>query len=119
VGITFMIERKILLLQNGKIIQPEKNLLATPFLEEWKHLTVKKIKEHSYKGLVGTIRFYVRSANFLKNKYEEVKIKVKNIHYKKLNIEEKKEANNFLKLISEYKQKIREIKHKIKEEENL
>ena len=117
-GIILMIGRKLVLLQNGVVFQKE-TILKTPSLEEWKHLTITSIKKHGYTGLVATIRFYVRSTNFLKNKYQEVKTKVKSINGKKLREEEQREVSGFLKMISEYKQKIRNIKDKVKEEENL
>jgi len=115
-----MIERKLLMLQNGHVLQKNEFLEKTPdYLEKLKNLTAKNIKRHGYIGLVATIRIYVRSTNFLKNKYQETKIKIKNIHARKTNIdsEEKREVSKFLKMISEYKHKIREIKHRIKEEE--
>jgi len=118
-GIIFMIGRKLVVLQDNQVLNKEEFFLKTQFLNEWKYLTVKNIKKHGYAGLVATIRFYVLSINFLKNKYQAIKIKIKNIRGKKLNTEEKKEVSGFLKMISEYKHKIREIKHKIKEEENL
>jgi hypothetical protein len=117
-GLTFMIERKLLMLQNGQIAQTKESFLEIPY-QEWKDLAIKNIKKHGYTGLVATIRFYVLSINFLKNKYQEVKIKVKNIRGKKLVDEEKREVSGFLKMISEYKQKIRDIRNKVKEEENL
>jgi hypothetical protein len=114
-----MIGRKLFLLKNGQVLQKEETISKVPYLEEWKHLTVKNMKKHGYLGLVATIRFYVRSSNFLKNKYQEVKIKIKNMRSKNQNGDfgEKREVNKFLKMISEYKHKIREIKHKIHEEE--
>jgi len=117
-GIIIMIGRKLVLLKNGQILRKEETILKVSYLEEWKHLTIKNIKKHGYAGLVATVRFYVRSSNLLKNKYQEAKIKIKNIRAKNLNSDsgEKKE-NKFLKMISEYKHKIREIKHRIKEEE--
>ena len=120
-GIIFMIGKKLVLLKNGQILSREETFLKAPYLEEWKHLTVKNIKKHGYTGLVATIRLYVRSSNLLKNKYQEVKIRIKNVRKKSQNggLSEKKEASKFLKMISEYKHKIREIKHKIHEEENL
>ena len=121
IGITFMIGRKFLMLQNGQILNREEIIFGAPLIEEWKILTIKNIKKHGYIGLVATIRFYVRSTNTLKNKYQEVKVKVKNLHSKNTNGElaGKREVSKFLKMISEYKHKIREIKHKIKEEENI
>jgi hypothetical protein len=118
-GIIFMVGRKLVLLQNGQVLHREEIVIGAPSLEKWKHLTITSVKKHGYTGLVATIRFYVRSTNFLKNKYQEVKTKVKSINGKKLREEEKREVSGFLKMISEYKQKIRNIKDKVKEEENL
>lgn len=116
-GITFMIGRKLVMLQNGKVISGEKVLLEIPYIKEIKHITIKNIKKHHHAGLVATIRFYVRFSNFLKNKYQEAKIKIKNRNKESHIGSEKKEISKFLKIISEYKHKIREIKHKIKKEE--
>jgi len=124
-GITFMIGRKLLMLQNGQISYRDdaETFLKAQYFEELKHSTIKTIKKHRYTGLVTIVRIYVRSSNFIKNKYEQVKIKIKNIYLKKIRseteVKEKQEVPKFLKIISEYKNKIREIKHKIKEEENL
>jgi len=125
-GITFMISRKLLMLQNGQITYQDKTeaFLRTQYLEELKHSTIKTIKKHSYLGLVIIIRLYFRSINFLKSKYQEIKIKAKEKLSKnksRLNsdLPKKQEENKFLKMISEYKQKIRAIKHKIKEEEKV
>lgn len=120
-GITFMIGKKLLMLQNGQILQREEDLFKIQHLEEFKRLTIKNVKKHGYPILVTTIRYYVRSSNLLRNKYQEVKNKIKNIHIKKQKDGslEKREASNFLKMVSEYKNKIRKIKQKVKEEENL
>jgi len=116
-----MIGGKLLLLQNEVVLEKKETFLKPQYLEEWKYTTIKNIKKHSYTGLVATIRFYFYSSNFLKNKYQEVKIKIKNMRSKNLNgdLPEKREVSKFLKMISEYKRKIREIKHKIKEEEKI
>lgn len=122
-GITFMIGRKLLMLQNGQMTYKDnvETFLKAQYLQELKHSAIKTTKKYSYLGLVTTIRFYFRGINLIKNKYGEVKIKIKNIRHKNLNniSEEKREVSKFLKMISEYKQKIRVLKHKIKEEENL
>jgi hypothetical protein len=120
-GITFMIGRKLVMLQNGQVLHREELVFKTPYLEEWKHLTIKNVKKHGYNGLVTTIRFYVRSINILKNKYHGAKSLVNNIRNKNpnSNSENKREISKFLKIISEYKYKIREIKRKVKKEENL
>jgi hypothetical protein len=112
-----MIGRKLVMLPNGQVLERDEAFLKISSLEELKHITIKNIKKHGYTGLVATIRFYIRGTNLLKNKYQEVKIKIKNISGKKLSEDETREVNGFLKMISEYKHKIRKIKHKIKEEE--
>ena len=118
-GITFMIGRKFLIIQSGQIVHREDFLLEIPFLKEAKHLTIKNIKILGRALLIEIIRFYFRSTNFLKSKYQKIKIKIKNIYRKNQNNhpQERQEISKFLKIISEYKEKIREIKHKIKEEE--
>lgn len=124
-GITFMIGRKLLMLQNGQVSYRDSSetFLKAQYFEELKHLAIKTIKKHRYTGLVTIVRIYVRSSNFIKDKYEQVKIKIKNIYHKKIRreteIKEKQEVPKFLKIILEYKNKIREIRHKIREEENL
>ncbi|MFA5932026.1 MAG: hypothetical protein WC793_01455 [Candidatus Paceibacterota bacterium] len=123
-GITFMIGRKLLLLQNGEMTYKDsaETFLKVQYLEELKHEALKNIKKHSYIGLVTAIRLYVRSSNLLKNKYQEAKVKVneklsKYGSRKNGDLQERQEVNKFLKMISDYKYKIRAIKHKIKEEE--
>lgn len=125
IGITFMIGRKLLLIQSGQISYKDntETFLKAQYLEELKHSAIKTIKKHRYTGLVTIVRIYVISSSFIKDKYEKVKIKIINIFHKKTNsnntIKEKREVPKFLKIITEYKNKIREIRHKIKEEENL
>lgn len=117
-GISFMIGRKFMALQEGVVFHHNENITEDSY-EEWKHSTVKNFKKYGYLGLVATIRFYIHSLNFIKRQYETIKMKIKEIHAKKLETEgiKKVEANKFLKMISEYKRKIRTIKHQIKEEE--
>lgn len=120
-GIIIMIGRKLVLLQNGQTLEREEVSFKIPHLEKIKHLTVKNMKKYGHMSLVTTLRFYVRSMNLLKNKYEETKIKIKNFNTRKDsngNGAEKVEVSKFLKMISEYKHKIRAIKQKIHEEEN-
>lgn len=122
IAIIFMIGRKLLMLQNGHIIQKNFEggaILRVPALEEWRHLTIKGAKKHGYNALVSTIRFYFRTSNTIKNKYHEVKTGVTNMRKKNQAGAEKREISKFLKVISEYKKKIRRIKQKVKEEENL
>ncbi|OGI85462.1 hypothetical protein A3A92_00295 [Candidatus Nomurabacteria bacterium RIFCSPLOWO2_01_FULL_37_49] len=116
-----MIGRKLVLLQNGQTLERKEISFKIPHLEKIKHLTVKNMKKYGHMSLVTTLRFYVRSMNLLKNKYEETKIKIKNFNTRKDsngNGAEKVEVSKFLKMISEYKHKIRAIKQKIHEEEN-
>jgi len=118
-GITFMIGRKLLMLQNGQALQTKQDFFQTSSLEEWRYSVVKNIKRYGYSILVTIIRLYLQFTNFLKNEYKKIKTRVQNTRSKKLNADEKREVSKFLKKISEYKYKIREIKHKIKEEESL
>lgn len=121
IGIVFMIWRKMYLLQNGQSVVEENISFDVPFINEIKPIIVRGIKKYGHMTLVGVIRIYVKSSNFLRKKYEEIKIKIKNIHYRKNingDLTEKTEVSKFLKIVSEYKCKIREIKQKIHEEEN-
>lgn len=117
-SITFMIGRKLVLLKNGNITELETQEFEFPNLKELRHSTIQNLKKYGKIALIVIIRSYLRSKNFLKNKYQILKIEVKKIHRKR-NAEGKTEVSKFLKTMSEYKQKIREIKHQIKEEENL
>ncbi len=122
VGITFMVGRKFLLIQDGQTLNINKNEVfsETKYLEELKHATIKNTKKHGYLLLVITIRTYFRTANLLKSKYEKTKNKVRELYQKrKKQIHtEKIGENSFLKMISEYKHKIRKIKQQVEEEEN-
>jgi len=121
-GIIIMIGRKLVLLNNGHILNKEEIFFGIPHLEKIKQNTIQNIKKYGHIGLVETLRFHIRSSNFLKSKYEEIKNKIKDMQVKNQGLlnsgsGEKVEASKFLKMISEYKNKIREIKHKIHEEE--
>lgn len=118
-GITFMIGRKLLVLQDVRGETYEEIFLEIPYIEEWKHLTIRGVKRHSYNGLVAIIRFYVRSSNFIKNKYEKILMEIENKRKEHIIKRGKKEVSRFLKTVSEYKHKIREIKERVKKEENL
>ncbi len=120
-SIGYMIGRKLVMLQNGQIhiASFDETSSKTPYLEGLKHVTVKKLKVAGHKSLVETIRFYMKSSHLLKNKYQDVKMKVKSISKKDTQEAEKKEISKFLKVMSEYKRKIRKIKEKVKKEENL
>lgn len=116
-GITFMIGKKLIILQNIQALHNEEINFKNSHLEEWKHLTIKGLKKHSYNGLVSIIRAYIHSVDFLKKKYQNIKdILIKKINN---NSSQKKEISKFLKVVSDYKYKIREIKDRVKEEENL
>jgi len=115
-----MIGRKLVLLKNGQVLSKGEILFEIPNLEKVRHFTVKNAKKYGHMSLIMMLRFYIRSTNFLKNKYEKTKIKIKNINIKNHpngESTEKVEASKFLKMISDYKYKIRELKNKIHEEE--
>jgi len=122
-GIIIMIWRKLALLQNGQILEHSAVSFEIPHLEKLRDVTVKNIKKYGHKGLVETLRFHLRTSKFLKNKYDETKIKIRNINLKDQSSQNgnlpDRQVSKFLKMIGDYKRKIRAIKHKIKEEENL
>ena len=120
ISIIAMIGRKLVTLKHEEIPNHhEEVLFELPYLKEVKHITIASVRKSGYALLVGTVRFYVRSTDLLKNKYREIRNKIKNMIAKSHATGEKKEISKFLKIIGDYKQKIREITHKIKKEENL
>ena len=121
IGITIMIGRKLTLIKNGHIIEGYHPHPFIPDMHRIKYLLIKGVKKFLYTLLFVTIRSYFRLSNFIKNKYNETKIKIKEKFDKSHlapHLPERQEVNKFLKVISDYKHKISEIKHKIKEEEN-
>ncbi|MFA6076864.1 MAG: hypothetical protein WC735_02200 [Candidatus Paceibacterota bacterium] len=118
-SIIIMIGRRLAVLKHEQDLNHEEILFELPYLKEIKHITIQNTKRHGYALLVMIIRSYVRSADFLKNKYQEVKIKIRNMSIENNTNGEKKEISKFLKVVGDYKHKIRELKHKIKKEENL
>jgi endo-1,4-beta-mannosidase len=115
-GILFMIGRKLALLDAHQE-KKEDLLLDIPYIEEWKDLSAKSIKRITYESVVFVIRVYVKSSNFLKNKYKKIKEFTAKKMSKKITDKDKREISKFLKTISDYKRKAREIKHRIVEEE--
>ena len=119
ISIATIIGRKLLVLENIGIVQQENISFELPYLDEVKEVTTHNVKKYGYATLVITLRLYFRSANILKQKFEEMRNKIKRMR-KHNNIEsEKKEISKFLKIIGEYKHKIRDIKHRISKEESL
>ncbi|OGI66301.1 hypothetical protein A3A95_01790 [Candidatus Nomurabacteria bacterium RIFCSPLOWO2_01_FULL_39_18] len=115
-----MVGRKLTLVRSGQIVEVYH---SHPFILDFdkvKYRSFKHGKRILYLILFITIRFYVRSSNFLRNKYNEMKIKLKTLNKKggaNGNLGEKVEVSKFLRIVSEYKHKIKEIKHKVHEEE--
>ena len=97
---------------------------VVPDLEKISGIVGKELKKVGYITFVSGLRIYMLSFNFLKNKYKNLKVKIRDIKSKN-NIgtqiikRKKQEASKFLKVVSEYKTKIKKIKRKIKEEEGL
>jgi hypothetical protein len=122
-GIILMIGKKLIL--EKKVLEhviEGKVTLEIPRLGEIKDVTLRRIKKYSFVFLVITIRYYVKSSNFLKKQGKDIIQKVKGKLIKKdtlSEIPEKQEVSGFLKMISEYKKKIKIIKRKIKEEESV
>ena len=110
-----MVHKKLNFIEEQK--DKKEGILELELLTEIKNLIFKKIKNYSHVSLVSSIRYYVKSKNFIKGKYEEIKDKMMDVNKKTIQPMEKRQASNFLKKISEYKEKIRELKEKIHEEE--
>ncbi|OGI94552.1 hypothetical protein A3A03_02105 [Candidatus Nomurabacteria bacterium RIFCSPLOWO2_01_FULL_40_18] len=121
ISIVIMMGRKLFLLQNGQIASSsqDENSFEVPHLEKVKHFTIQNLKKYEHMLLVQILWLYVRSSNFLKSKYQELKIKINNKIKTNHIGSEKKEISKFLKIIGDYKHKIKEIKHKIRKEEDL
>ncbi|MCM2339437.1 MAG: hypothetical protein NDI62_03210 [Burkholderiales bacterium] len=124
-GIVIMIWRELVLVRNGTIIKAQH--YSHPFvldLEKIKYLTYKNLKRFSYIALFVTLRFFIKSSNFLKTKgkitLEKLATKIRKSKLgRKSEALEKKEVSKYLRVISEYRQKIRQMKHRIKEEEGI
>lgn len=115
-GISVMIGRKLILLKRGQIESAEKIPFEIPNSEEIKYFAVKNTKRYGYLTLVVILRFSIRSSNFLKRQYKEIKTKIGNTINKHFPQKEK-EVSKFLKMVSDYKNKIAKIRNKIIEEE--
>ena len=118
ISIIFMIGRRLVLLRAGHTMIAEGIVFEIPHLKKIKHITVTNFKKYGHKSVVETLRFYIRGTNLLKNKYQEIKIKINTFGQATHKNGEKKEISKFLKVIGDYKHKIRKIKEKIHEEEN-
>lgn len=122
-GIIFMVGKKLIMVQDGQVLVPNKAefFLNTEYLKEFKRTAIKNTKKHGYLLLVEIIRSYFRSVNFLKNKYSELKNKIKELYQRRQahTHGEKRKENSFLKVISEYKDKIKKIKEQVEKEENI
>jgi len=112
-----MIGKKLSLVQKGLVPNRDEALLEIPNLEKIKYQIIKGIKKYGHIFLVIILRYYIRSANFLKNKLREIQAKIKSRNQENGIESNDKEMSKFLKVVSDYKKRIREIKHRIKEEE--
>jgi hypothetical protein len=121
-GIAIMLGRKIVFAPHGEMFEEDYEHPFVPDIEKIKALTLHHTKRYGHKGLVTTLRLYLKSRHLLKNTYEVSKEKIKNLNTKNGTngeVVEKVEVSKFLKAMSAYKNRIRAIKRKIKEEENL
>ena len=116
IGIIFMIWRKRSLIKGMEISDVEEVLFEIPDMEKWKRRAAKRLKKYAHLSLVEIIRFNIRLSNLLRNKYEEIKIRIKNRNKENASTQ-KKETSKFLKMVSDYKKKVRRIKQRIYEEE--
>jgi len=129
IGISLILGRRLFLLKkagmnNEREFGDDDFAFVIPDLEKISGIVGKELKKVGYITFVSGLRIYMLSFNFLKNKYKNLKVKIRDIKSKN-NIgtqiikRKKQEASKFLKVVSEYKTKIKKIKRKIKEEEGL
>lgn len=123
-SIIIMIWRELILVRNGQVAIAQHSHPFVPELQKIKHITFKKSKKFGYTIIFITLRFFIKSSNFIKTKsivlVKEISNKLKKLRNNSSEeITEKKEVSKYLKIISEYQQKIREMKHRIKEEEGI
>jgi len=123
-GIVIMVWRELVLVRNGQVIATRHSHPFVPDLQKIKHLTFKNGKKFGYVVVFVTLRFFIKSSNFIKTKSivltKEINNKLKKLRNNASDeIMEKREVSKYLKLISEYQQKIREMKNRIKEEEGI
>jgi hypothetical protein len=119
-GIVAMIGRKLSLNQNSEVVNQEYPHPFVPDLQKIKHFTLVGIRKYGHLSIVIILRLHIRSTNFLKNRYEEVKTGLININNKvgpNGEVKNVVQVSKFLKMISDYKYKIRELKHQIHKEE--
>lgn len=121
IGITLMIGRKLVLVRNGQAVKIQYSHPFVPDIQKIKQLTFRGLKRTGYVVVFVSLRFFIKSSNFIKTKGVELaeELKRKFDNNKDGAIEEKKEVSKYLRIISEYRQKIRKIKHRIKEEEGI
>lgn len=120
-GISFMVGRKVKLLRRGALEVNGEFPWRVPETHEVRRITVRSLKRYGYVILVISIRSYIKSSDFIKEKYGKLKYRIisnidKRMH-KGVVSEEAKEPSKFLKMVSEYKNKVKEIKDRIREQE--
>ncbi len=121
---TAMFGRKLVLIKKGRVsVSAEERVNPfQPEIRRLKYALRKNAKRQAYAFLFAALRFYIRSANYLKKKSLELARKIeKKLLKNQTGVTgengEKREASRYLKMISEYQRKIRLIKEKIREEE--
>lgn len=117
-----MVGRKVLLIRNGVVFEEYRVMSDEDYWEELKRSLSKGLRVLGFVMLVGIIRLYVKTTNYLKSTYEIGKTRIKEIRARRMSkngaVEVKpQEASKFLKMVGNYKRKIRRIKEKVKEEE--
>ena len=119
-GIIFMVSRKVMSLDGKSHVTEEAVLFKIPHPVELREITLMGVKKYGYLILVISVKAYIKSTGFLKQKWVDLKEKLAEIHQKHILKKETPNARNvskFLRVVSEYKNKVRKIKEKIEEEE--
>ncbi len=119
-SIIFMIGRKLALVRNGNVVVEENRPYQfVPDFDKLRQALMDGLKKLVKLVVFITLKLYVKFSNFLKNKYSELRTRIKNMRHKNQGSSSLlgTETNKFLKVIGEYKNKISQMKDDINEEE--
>ena len=117
-----MIAKKLVVLEKVHEKNGELPLFETPNLREIKQTIISTAKFLGHKTLLVTLRIYIITINFIKQRKNNLVQKIKNLLKKKgvvENVEINKEPSKFIKVVSDYKRKVRKMTHRIKQAEGI
>ena len=118
VSLATLIGRKFVILKkNGGVELFPEARFELPYLDEVKNGMKGGIKRFENLALVFILRLYIRSANFVRSKYKEIKKGIRRKLKKQEEDGKPQEVSKFLQMIENYKDKVDEMKEQIQKEE--